>query len=223
MTENIIYYHIYTINNWLEIVKEQINLVQSTNLLKNSILRVGVLYDNEKEIDEVKNFFVNYKNIEFLFFSINSGYAESETLSMMKKFSDQSQKNYNVLYLHTKGVTQYNSVRELPVKEWRNMMEYFLIEKWNDCIDKLNQGYDCCGINLKSHTGNIRGKLQETKIFDGNFFWTKTDYVKKLDESLLFEHRYSAENWITSSNPNLYSFYNSPIIDLYYQIDKNYK
>lgn len=224
MNKNIIYYHIFTITNWLDIVKEQMDLIEKSNLLENSIIRVGVLYNNVDLVNEVKEFFKNYRNIEFLFFKPNTGFGESETLSMLKEYATECEENYNVLYIHAKGVTQYGSVRELPVKKWRNMMEYFLIEKWIDCVNKLDEGYDCCGVNYQNHAGNIRGKIELIKIYNGNFFWTKTDYVKKLDKSILFEHRYSCENWITSSNPNAYSFYNTPItIDLYYQINENYK
>ena len=64
-------------------------------------------------------------------------------------------------------------------------------------------------------------RTQILKDFDISI---QDDYIKKLDESILFEHRYSAENWISSSNPNTFSFYDTPItIDLYYQINENYK
>jgi hypothetical protein len=224
MNKNIIYYHIFAITNWLEIVKEQIDLMVQYDLLKNSILRIGVLYTDPIKIEEVKDFFSNIKNVEFLFFKENTNAAESETLGMLKDFSTTCENNFNIFYLHTKGVTQYGSVREYPVKKWRNMMEYFLIEKWQDCVQKLNEGYDCCGINYQNHAANIKGELKLIKIYNGNFFWTKTDYVKRLDKSILYEHRYSSENWITSSKPNAYSFYDTPInIDLYYQINENYK
>jgi hypothetical protein len=187
-------------------------------------MRIGVLYNNVESINDVENFFEKYDNVEFLFFKTNTGFGESETLSMLKDFAMECNENHNILYIHTKGVTQYGSIREIPVKKWRNMMEYFLIDKWNDCVEKLNRGYDCCGINYQNHSGNVKGKTQLIKIFNGNFFWTKTDYIKKLDKSILFEHKYSSENWISSSNPDVYSFYNTPItIDLYYQVNENYK
>jgi len=48
--------------------------------------------------------------------------------------------------------------------------------------------------------------------------------IKKLNVDLLFEHSHSSENWLTSENHNPFSFYNTPhSVDLYYQINKNYK
>jgi hypothetical protein len=224
MNKNIIYYHIFTINNWVEIVNEQFDLLKKSNLFDHSLIKVGILYIHIKDVDIAKTLFDEYDNVEIILIKPNTDVGESETLIKLKEYSTNCDENRNVLYIHTKGVTQYSSVRELPVKKWRNMMEYFLIEKWEDCVNKLNEGYECCGVNYQNHAGNIKGETTLIKIFNGNFFWTKTDYVKKLDESILFEHRYSAENWISSSNPNTFSFYDTPItIDLYYQINENYK
>ena len=103
-------------------------------------------------------------------------------------------------------------------------MEYFLIEQWEKCINILDDGYDCCGINYQQHTGTISGKLKLIMIFNGNFFWVKSNYIKKLDKNFLFEHRYSAENWICSIDHKGYSLYNTPMTtDLYYQTNENYK
>ena len=224
MNKNIIYYHIFTINNWVEIVNEQFDLLKKSNLFDHSLIKVGILYIHIKDVDIAKTLFDGYDNVEIVLIKPNTGVGESETLMKLKEYSTNCDKNRNVLYIHTKGVTQHNSVRELPIKKWRNMMEYFLIEKWEDCVNKLNEGYECCGVNYQNHEGNIKGETTLIKIFNGNFFWTKTDYIKKLDESILFEHRYSAENWISSSNTNTFSFYDTPItIDLYYQINENYK
>ena len=224
MSKIIIYYHIFAINNWYDIVNEQITILKNSKLLENSIIRVGILYNDINEGQKVLNLLEKLDNIEIMFSKNNSPFGESETLSMLKDFSKTCDVNYNILYIHAKGVTHHKSIREIPVKEWRNMMEYFLLQNWLDCIKKLNEGYDCCGINYQNHNGNINGEFKLIKIFNGNFYWCKTDYIKKLDKKILFEHKYSSENWITSSNPNVYSFYNTPItIDLYYQINESYK
>lgn len=224
MNKIIIYYHIFAINNWYDIVFEQMTILKKTKLLENSIIRVGILYNDINEGKKTINFLEKFDNVEIMFSKNNSTFGESETLSMLKDFSMICEKNFNILYIHTKGVTHYNTIREKPVKEWRNMMEYFLIENWKKCIKKLNDNYDCCGINYQNHNGNINGEFKLIKIFNGNFYWCKTDYIKKLDKKLLFEHKYSCENWLTTSNPKVYSFYNTPnTIDLYYQINENYK
>jgi hypothetical protein len=159
--------------------------------LEVSTLNVGVVFnkqiDSEKE--KLTELLSKVPNLNLMFIDENVSFGESKTLIKLKEFSMTDNNNTNILYLHTKGVTQHNSVREKPVKEWRLMMEYFLITNWEKCIEKLNNEFDCCGINYQDHAGNIKGETKLIQIFNGHFFWTKSDYVKKLDESILFEHR----------------------------------
>jgi hypothetical protein len=220
-----IFYHIFLINNWYDIVTEQIDSLINSKLLEVSTLNVGVLYEkkNESEKELLMSILSKVPTLNLMFIDENVSFGESKTLIKLKEFSTTDTNNTNILYLHTKGVTQYNSVREKPVKEWRLMMEHFLITNWEKCIDTLNE-FDCCGINYQNHSGNVKGETKLIQIFNGNFFWTKSNYVKKLDESILFEHRYSSENWILSSEHKAYTFFNvPPIFDLYYNIYENYK
>lgn len=214
------------VNNWDEILIDQIKTLKDSGLLDVSKMKIGAVYqelETEKG-DELKKLVENEKNIEIIYIKQNGGWAESETLGIMKDDCDSMEENEYVLYLHGKGVTQHKTEKEEPVKCWRKMMEYFLVENWEKCIEKLKAGYDCCGINYQHHAGHIKGKTQLIYIFNGNFFWTTSDYVKKLDKKVLFEHRYSGENWICSINHNAYSFYDSPIrINLYYEINNEYK
>jgi len=76
-----------------------------------------------------------------------------------------------VFYIHNKGSTTHptggsnvyttNGDTFLPVMDWRHMMEYFIITRYEDCLAALeDQGYDTCGVNLlhypKTHySGNF--------------------------------------------------------------------
>jgi hypothetical protein len=221
-----IFYHIFLITNWYDIVKEQIDSLSNSKLLEVSTLNVGVLFDKQidSEKEKLMELLSKVPSLNLMFIDENVSFGESKTLIKLKEFSMTDTNNTNILYLHTKGVTQHNSIREKPVKEWRLMMEHFLITNWEKCVEKLNDEFDCCGINYQDHAGNVKGETKLIQIFNGNFFWTKSDYVKKLDESILFEHRYSSENWILSSEHKAYTFFNvPPIFDLYYNIYENYK
>lgn len=215
------------VNNWDEILLDQIKSLKESGLLEKSKMKIGAVYQNTESYkeQEIKTLLANEENIELMFVKHNGGWGESETLSVMKDDCDNMKENTYVFYFHGKGVTQHKTEKEEPVKQWRKMMEYFLIDKWKDCIKILDEGYDCCGVNYQDHAGHIYGKTRLIHIFNGNFFWTKSDYVKKLDKNVLFEHRYSGENWICSiENHQAYSFYNSPIrINLYYEINNEYK
>ena len=207
MIKNYIFYHIFIETNWSDIVLEQIERLHNSGLLKNSTLKIGVVYgsgiNKERSVKKLNSILENFYNYEIMFVEPNGCCGESITLKELSDFSKKSNNDFNLLYLHAKGITQYQTERENPVKEWRKMMEYFLIDKLEDCINKLNENYDCCGINYQNHSANIKNENKLIQIFNGNFFWVKSSYVKKLDDSILFEHRYSAENWVLSSKKRI--------------------
>lgn len=222
-----IFYHIFFETNWFSIVSEQLESLKKSKILEKSKLYIGVVFGygikKDEEFDKLKSILEGIEH-QILFFEPTGCCGESATLSKLKYFCDQLESDDLILYIHTKGITQYNTVRETPVREWRKMMEYFLIDKWEDCVCKLKNGYDCCGINYQDHAANINNSLKLIKIFNGNFFWSKSSYIKKLDDKILFEHRYSAENWILSIEHKAYSFLNvSPSFDLYYNVYEGYK
>lgn len=224
-----IFYHIFFETNWYEIVSEQLNRLKTSKLLDNSQLKIGVVYglgvNKDSNLEKLNLLLKQYYNYKILYVEPTGCCGESSTLNKLSDFCIKNNDKFNILYIHTKGITQHNTIREVPVAEWRRMMEYFLIDNWKECISKLDEGYDCCGINYQNHAANIKNKTTLIKIFNGNFFWVQSEYVKTLDSSILFEHRYSAENWILSNeNHKSYSFLNvPPSFDLYYNIYKNYK
>jgi len=221
-----IFYHIFLINDWFDIITEQISTLKKSKLYYESEIKIGALYEHNSlgEIDILRDMFKNEPNVEIMFINGNNGLGECNTLEKIYNYVDGYADNTPILYIHAKGVTQMGSIRENPVREWRKMMEYFLIENWEKCVEKIGNSYDCCGINYQTHTAYIKSQHVGIKIFNGNFFWISSNYVKRIDKSILFEHKYSAENWIGSSEHQAFSFYNNPnTIDLYYDINEIYK
>ncbi len=219
-----IYYHVYLFSDWVSIVKEQLDLLQKTELLSKSKLKVGIVYyeGSQNDVEKCKSIFDKISNCEILFTKHTSSCGECDTLFEMKSFSEKEKCLF--LYIHSKGVTQIGSERELHVRNWRKLMEYYLIEKWEDCVSKIQEGYDCCGINYQNHAATIKNESKLIKIFNGNFFWASSEYIKKLDESILFEHRYSAENWVLSQEHNAYTpFIPPPGFDFYHNSITEYK
>lgn len=200
-----IFIHIFLQNNWKDILKEQLDKIVDSGLSLVSSINLCVVHDHDlNTIKTLKDFISYYPTVKIQKIENNKGCGECVTIKEIKKFCDKTEEDTYILYLHSKGVTQYGSERELPVTTWRRLMEYYLINNWEDCITNLAKGYDCCGVNYQDHAANINGERRLIKIFNGNFFWTKSSYVKKIDENFNFTTRYCPENWILSIEHNPY-------------------
>jgi len=221
-----IFYHVYIFLDWFHIVEDQLNNLKNSGLLNESKLNIGIVHTSNasKEIKKIEGLLSNYYNYEIMFIKHTESTAESDTIKKIKEFSDTCSTNEKILYIHTKGVTQQLTENEIPCINWRKMMEYFLVENWKKCVSILDTGYDCCGINYQNHGVVIDGVSKLIKIFNGNFFWVTTDYVKKINKQFKFEHKYSSENWILSVEHKAYSFFDTPQnINLYKDIFLEYK
>lgn len=127
---------------------------------------------------------------------------ETETLIDLKNFAEQNA-DYKILYFHTKGVSKGT----LIANAWRLMMEHFVIDKWKECVEMLDE-YDCVGSNLNSvgetlwTDGTTTKPVEGTYNFTGNFWWSNAKHIQTLDHKFLSsDYRIDRELWI-GSNPN---------------------
>jgi len=186
-----IFYHISCINNWKEIVESQLTRIKTSGL-----------YDKVKNIycflvDPTSN--VEYEtNVEYIekygekikVLLVEKSGNEIITLSNIKKYIEY---NDRFLYIHSKGVTRCNEPYYKNVEDWRKLMEFFLIDNYQKCIEELNN-YDAIGINY----------VNTPKHFSGNFWWTNFCYYKKLNDIIENE-----ETHIFSGNPKYISLFQS--------------
>jgi hypothetical protein len=132
-------------------------------------------------------------------------HEETDTLKWIRDYAKENPSDY-ILYFHTKGITLQNECTE----DWRKYMEYFVIENWTNCVQKLNEGFDCCGVLWNSDTN-----LGYWPHFSGGMWWANTNYINTLQHDYLDkEWRYYREFWI-GSNPNVkqFEFHNSRLND----------
>ena len=127
---------------------------------------------------------------------------ETETLISLRDFCNQNP-DYKVLYLHTKGASKGT----LTVNAWRLMMEYYVIDKWKECVSMLDE-YDCVWSNLNTvgdtlwSDGSISKPVEGSYSYTGTFWWTNAKHIQTLNDDLLYsDYRIDRELWI-GSNPN---------------------
>jgi hypothetical protein len=130
----------------------------------------------------------------------------SRSLKMREVFTinciwnDAQTEDFNVLYLHSKGVT-HNGTNP-NVKDWVQLLLHFNVHRYDECLEQLKT-CDTVGINLR-RTPEIH--------YSGNFWWSKSSYIKTLDRCI--DHSYNApEFWITDSDKGRFvSLWNSVTI-----------
>ena len=134
------------------------------------------------------------KKVKIINHSEDTSLFELPTIEKISNFS-KNWRNCKLLYLHTKGIT-HNSGN---VVDWRKYLSYFMINKHEECLEKLSH-YDAVGCNYLT---------EPYPHFSGNFWWANTDYIQSIDRPL--QTRHDPEWWILSNTTNFYPIHNSNI------------
>ncbi len=211
------FYHICLINNWEALVSEQVNSILKSNLyVDTEKIIVGCLgplsLKRKLQVILPKKF-----NVEF--YDENINLFEIPTIRIMQIMAKQ-EKFYS-WYIHTKGVFSKTLKKINTVEKWRKMMEHFVIDKYTKCLEMIKlDNCDACGTEAKYYgfPKIIENQLvytNPTYHFSGNFWWSKSQYIKHLpdiqEKWIEFNRsRYVAEAFIgMAPKPRLYSFLNS--------------
>ena len=153
------FHHICFKNNGQQIFEEQLQKIKDSGL-----------YDRSNKIFcsllGQRNNYVLPDKYEIIYENEKMDVYERPILRYMYDNSSINEGKY--WYIHTKGIRHYQTPNENPVRDWRNYMEYFIITKWQQCVNDLNN-YDVVGVSLQ----------REPKIhYSGNFWWSKSSYIK---------------------------------------------
>ena len=196
---NLIVYHVYCVGNYVEVVKKQLDRLQKSGAydwcdkLEITCINVDNDFEAVEELlkDLPKTNLTKFKENEFEYRGI-------------KKVWDYSQEyKGKVLYFHTKGVSnryinletkQESEWKIRGVEWWKEIMEYFLIDNFKDCIQELEL-YDQCGVTSVN------------KWWWGNFWWSKLEWIQ-INEEPKPGTRWLFESWLNNlRNPSYREFY----------------
>jgi len=184
-----VYIHVCCINNWKQIFDKLISDIKDSGLYeKVSKIRIGILGDVSQGLPEDPKF-------EILHVSSNMNLYEQSTINLL--YRDSLTEDFNVLYLHTKGVKHNN--KNPCVTDWVRYMSYFNIYKHDLCLQML-ENHDAVGVNLNS-----------TPIhFSGNFWWSTSRHIRGLGPCKYVNYN-SPEFWVTSVKGNYTELWNSGV------------
>jgi len=183
-----IYMHICAINNWKEIVKKIFDRIRSSGLYdKIDGLFYGLLGDYSCLSDEI------FQDPKFhnRLYSPELNLYEAATIN--KLWYAAKEEEFNVLYLHSKGVG-YNGQdqRFIDLVEY---LTYFNIDRYSDCLKELENGADVVGVNI-SHSTALH--------YSGNFWWAKSSYINRSTQFCTLYTYCAPEYWITLSRDGTY-------------------
>jgi len=199
----LIVYHIYCVNNYMEVVQEQFDKIKSSGLYnwcdKIEITAIRDHY-SEHSFEELESFFKKYPKVTLSKVSTND--YEFEGINKVWEYSQKYQGQ--VLYLHAKGVS--NKYKNLDTKEvsdrkakgikwWRDIMEYYLIDNFRDCLKDLENN-DQCGVTLVNNW------------WWGNFWWCNLDWIHSNTQPEKGD-RWYFEAWLNRTRtPKAKQYYN---------------
>ena len=212
-----IYYHIWSPPNtdlWKLMVDEQLKRIYESGILEKSKFYCSI---NGKQATRISNFVSLYDWVRILEVSDSDDQYEGFTLKHLYEeclYED----DLKVMYFHTKGMSHLAGARDnysdrkfRSVNSWRHFMEWGVIDRWKESVDKLDN-HDVVGVNYC---------IDPWPHMSGNFWWANSNYIKTLhhpiDDAFPSDTRdfgpiprMNFEKWIGMKNPNVYSFYNAP-------------
>lgn len=197
-----------------EISEEQFKLFHDSGLIDVAEFFLCINYDvqNYKWIgDHVRN----RKNIHVVYLEAVPIEFEAPTIKFLKDRCDAEEEPFAALYIHHKGIRYIDNP---ACRDWRHYMEHFNVTKWRDCVEKLEEGYDTVGVDWKETPG---------KHYSGNFWWARSDYVKKLPQwsrprengftkqfpdisEEIADYRMECEFWLGLGDPKAYEIHKTP-------------
>jgi hypothetical protein len=160
------FYHICAINRWEEVVNDQLQSIIKSGLYDRSEkIFVSVVGQNYQSVKLPEKF-------EIIHSSADAACYERKILSYMHDFCSKNTNNVAVWYIHSKGINHsYNGLFN-NVTSWRKYMEYFVLGRHSQCLEKLIDN-NTCGVNFQ----NVQGTRYH---YSGNFWWANSFYIKTL-------------------------------------------
>lgn len=201
------YIHVYQVHNWAEIIEQQLYRMKKSGLYdKMDKLYIGLL--GNKPTRQFS------KKVEIIYQIDKQDLEQSLTLTSLHLNAHAF--SGHIFYTHTKGVSHNSGEEDINQRDWRKMMEHYIIDRWKMCIGELEKN-DVVGINWHLGEGymNAKSKYAEgtpiTPHFSGNFWWATTDYIKRLPILLPLKSKYECEFWIGKANPSVAELWHTGI------------
>jgi hypothetical protein len=186
-----IFYHMYCVNDCVDRFIKTYNKLHESGLVE-ACNNINVVLVGDDKVGRYETQINYLKKVKTQCHSSET-FGEMNTIKAIQYFA-QTTTDAQVLYLHSKGVSRGVNKN---IEAWVNYMEYFLIENYQNCLEKLKE-YDTVGVDFYD---------KPMKHYSGNFWWANSSYVKTLPDfetglnsGLVNEPRWYCEFWLLNGN-----------------------
>jgi hypothetical protein len=151
--------HVALLPGWRAIVEEQLLKLQVSGLYdKSQRIFIGLVGKPREALD------LEDEKVRVACWNADVTVGEVPTLDHLHGFCQSHE--CRVFYIHTKGVSRQSE----STRDWRHLMEHFVITRHEECLQTLDT-HDACGVNWHG---------TPLPHFSGNFWWTHSHYVRTL-------------------------------------------
>jgi len=205
-----LFYHVGMINNWKDIVKDQMDTLLHCGLIHYSAsLTISYSNGDENSVKELKNLiqetlllFENETNIDVNFIP-GPGTIPWEAASLNAIYNSCQESLYStvVFYFHNKGTGSYKTDWKKTLGKswtysmslyWRKYLEYFTLENPYLCLTALANGAYTCGPQI---TYPSKPKFHPMH-YSGNFWSARCDYINESENIIPFDIEYEVEEGV---------------------------
>ena len=193
------YYHVFLSDDfgtWSSIVTEQfklmedhyltdvldevhINCIYISDIARDAFTALANIYFKNPSITYYKNT-IGSDNSSDYESKLNTNISLTENITLKQIYDDSQKEDFNILYVHSKGVTSVGRcLKQLRVEDhlkyfyWRQYLNWAVIENWKSCVDAIDDGYDLSSSNFM---------LNPYPHISGNMWWGKSSYIRTLPD-----------------------------------------
>jgi hypothetical protein len=166
-----VFVHLNDMPGAFEVMSEQLTLASESGLIDAAEEVVLCTNGNPGSFDAAKQIMnkEEFPNVTFVHTGDRTNLWEWPTLNLIKQYCDQTDDEFYVCYFHLKGMSRPTDTTAV---DWRNYLNYWTIEQWEENIAQLDKGMDTVGVNFAEH---------EWPHYSGNFWWARASYIRKLE------------------------------------------
>jgi len=168
----LIVYHLHQVNNWEQLLSEQMGMLLVSGLFEAA----HEIYISVNDTKYIPTFHEKVKVV------YNPGYCEKPSMLLAYNLAKENPES-KIFFFGSKGASKPSYYQD----DWRLMMNHWTIMKWRVAVDKLNE-VDTFGASW--HQSPL-------PHYSGTHWWSTAKYLSSLDPAYLSESdRWSHEFWI---------------------------